>query len=279
MNIDVNALLSIINPTLHCSAGFAMPEYKVLTAGDTALVIEFGDGVNRQLSGFVLALARRIDQDRPPGVVETVPTFRSLMVHYDPLVIPATDLIAHIEALMRDLRAAEYDSRHWRLPVCYDPPLASDLDEVASRTGLTPAQIIARHTSVTYHVYMLGFMPGLAYMGDLPPELALPRRQTPRSPVATGSVAIATTMSIIFPGESPTGWYVIGRSPVPLWRRPAMGGTRDAGRTAASGTLLAPGDKVSFAPVSLREFEDLSALAVAGVLDVHPLNEPTGAAA
>jgi inhibitor of KinA len=256
-----------------------MPEYRVLTAGDTALVIEFGDHVDRRISSFVLALARRLDQDRPDGVVETVPTFRSLMIHFDPLVIPAADLTAHVEELMADLRMAEYDCREWQLPVCYDAVLALDLDEVAARTGLTASQVIERHASVTYHVYMLGFLPGLAYMGDVAPELALPRREIPRPRVAAGSVAIATTMSIIFPRESPTGWYVIGRSPVPLWRRPQAGIARDAGRGAGSGALLAPGDKVRFAPVSLREFEELAARAEAGALDVVPHTASAGAAA
>jgi inhibitor of KinA len=248
-----------------------MGEYRVLTAGDTALVIEFGDRVDRGLSRRVLALARRLDAVRPRGVIETVPTFRSLMVHYDPLVIAASDLIAQIDELVADLRMAEYDVRQWRLPVCYDAAFAPDLDAVAARAGLTPADVIERHAAVTYHVYMLGFLPGLAYMGDLPGELALPRRDTPRPGVAAGSVAIATTMTIIFPRESPTGWHVIGRSPVSLWRPPAANDSATRG-----GALLAPGDRVSFAPVSRREFDEI---ARGGALVVPPIVRHTAAAA
>jgi inhibitor of KinA len=263
-----------------------MPQYKVLTAGDTALVIEFGDRIDRRLSRFVLALARRLDETRPAGVVETVPTFRSLMVHYDPLVVAPADLTAHIDELMLDLRMAEYDAREWRLPVCYDAALALDLDEVAALTGVSAAQAIERHAAVTYHVYMLGFLPGLAYMGDLPAELALPRRRTPRPRAPAGSVAIATTMSIVFPRESPTGWYVIGRSPVPLWCPPRVGLPREAGRGAggggtaagtSAGALLAPGDKVTFAPVSLSEFEALAARAEAGAFEVMPQHQAVAA--
>src|SRR5580658_7058851 len=124
------------------SAGGVMPDFKVLTAGDTALVVEFGDRIDRNLSSFVLALARRLDDIRLAGIVETVPTFRSLMVHYDPLVISADALVARIVDLMEGLRTVEHGSREWRLPVCYDPELALDLGNVAARTGLTPARVI-----------------------------------------------------------------------------------------------------------------------------------------
>jgi inhibitor of KinA len=260
-----------------------MSEYKVLTAGDTALVIEFGEGVDRRLSNFVLALARRLDEVRLDGIIETVPTYRSLMVHYDPLVIPAATLIARIVELiegdpMEGRRIGERAGREWRLPVCYDPELAPDLGDVAARTGLTPAQVVERHSAVTYHVYMLGFMPGLAYMGDVPAELVLARRETPRIRIPAGSLGIGMTMSCIFPGESPCGLHLIGRSPVALWRgRTKSGAGPDA--LLAPSALLAPGDKVIYAPISLREYGELSAQAAAGTLDLAPVNAWTGAAA
>jgi inhibitor of KinA len=249
-----------------------MSEYKVLTAGDTALVVEFGDRVDRKLSSFVLALARRLDEIRLDGIVETVPTYRSLMVHYDPLVISADALVARIDDLMTDLRTVEHRGRAWRLPVCYDVEFALDLVDVAARTGLTPAQVIERHSAVTYHVYMLGFMPGLAYMGDVPRELVLTRRETPRFKIPAGSLAIGVTMTCIFPRESPCGIHLIGRSPVALWRPQTKSG-------AGPGALLAPGDKVVFAPISLREYRELAAKAAAGALDLEPDDARTGAAA
>src|ERR1700681_44421 len=157
----------------------AMPEFKVLSAGDTALVVEFGEHIDRQLSIWVLALARRLNEVRLEGVIETVPTFRSLMVSYDPLVLPAASLTARIAELMEGLEIAEQASRLWSLPACYDAGFAPDLCDVAARTGLTQAQVIERHSAVTYHVYMLGFLPGQAYMGDVPAELALARRESP----------------------------------------------------------------------------------------------------
>lgn len=246
----------------------AMPDYRVLPAGDTALVVEFGETIDRKLSALVLALARRLEEVRLDGIVETVPTFRSLMVHYDPLVLSSAALIAGIDELMQDLKVTEQAGRLWRLPTCYDASLAPDLDEVAAWTGLTPAQVIEQHSAVTYHVYMLGFLPGLAYLGDLPAELALPRREVPRPRVAAGSLTIAMTMTCIVPLETPSGWHLIGRSPVPfLQQRP---------RLAA---LLAPGDKVKLVPISLREYEDLSAKAAAGTLRIAPVDAAVGAAA
>jgi len=245
-----------------------MPDYKVLPAGDTALVVEFGDRIDRRLSSWVLALARRLNEVRLDGIVETVPTFRSLMVHYDPLVLPSASLIARIGELMQGLQITEQAGRLWNLPACYDARLAPDLDDVAARTGLSPMQVIERHSSVTYHVYMLGFLPGQAYMGDVPVELALARRETPRLKIPAGSLAIASTMTCIFPLETPCGWHLIGRSPVPLWeRRPG------------AGALLAPGDKVTFTPVSLREYESLLTKAAEGVLKITPSDAPLGAAA
>jgi KipI family sensor histidine kinase inhibitor len=115
---------------------------------------------------------------------------------------------------------------------------------------------------------MIGFLPGLPYLGDVPAELALPRRTTPRLKVPAGSVAIATTMTTVYSIENPGGWHLIGRSPVPLWERQPV-----------VRALLAPGDKVTFSPVSLREYEELRAKAVAGLLHIEPVEEMVGVAA
>jgi inhibitor of KinA len=245
-----------------------MPDYKVLAAGDTAIIVEFGETIDRRLSAAVLALAQRLDEARLDGVVEIVPTFRSLMVHFEPLVQPASALEARIGELMQGLRTIENAGRLWRLPACYDAQLAPDLDDVAARAGLRPRQLVERHSGQTYHVYMLGFLPGQAYMGDLPAELALPRRITPRQTIPAGSLAIAATMTCIFPQETPCGWHLIGRSPVALWEKHPH-----------PGALLAPGDKVTFDPVSLREYERLAARAAEGALTIAPVNRAIGVAA
>src|SRR6202035_3620768 len=121
-----------------------------------------------------------------------------------------------------------------RRPACYDAAFAFDLCDVAARTGLSPSQVIERHSAITYHVYMLGFLPGQAYMCDLPAEFQLRRRDTPRVRIPPGSLAIAAKMTCIFPLETPCGWHVIGRSPVALWERKPH-----------PRAILAPGDKVT----------------------------------
>src|SRR5438270_12896100 len=117
-------------------------DYKILPAGDTALVVEFGETVDRRISTRVLALARRLDEARLEGIVETVPTFRSLLVHYDPLALPAAALATRIVELMPGAQAPEQPGRVWRLPACYDASVAPDLGDVATAVGLAPAQLI-----------------------------------------------------------------------------------------------------------------------------------------
>jgi KipI family sensor histidine kinase inhibitor len=244
-----------------------MLDYRVLSAGDTALVVEFGDRIDRQLSTAVLALARALDAERIAGIVETVPTFRSLMVHYEPLVLSAVALAARIDEQMQKLSVREIAGRVWHLPVCYEPRFAIDLEDVAKRTSLSGQQIIERHSGPVYHVYMLGFLPGQAYMGELAAELALDRRETPRTRIPAGSLAIAARMSCVFPLETPCGWHVIGRCPIPLW---------DQARATA---LLAPADKVMFVPISAREYDSLVTRASQGVLRIEPVSDFVGAVA
>jgi len=234
-----------------------MHDYKTLPAGDTALVIEFGDRIDVHISAKVLSLAQRLNNLRLDGIIETVPTIRSLIIHYEPLTVSQAAVQAQILQLMEELDSAEQSGRKWQLPVCYDPQIAPDLHDVAARTGLSEAQVVERHSAATYHVYMLGFLPGLAYLGDVPAELGLPRRESPRSKIPAGSVGIAGAMTCIYPMDTPCGWHLVGRSPVPLWDR-----------RRETGALLAPGDHVSFKPVSLREYEHLRGRANEGALQI-----------
>jgi KipI family sensor histidine kinase inhibitor len=230
---------------------------RFLAAGDTALVVEFGETVDRAVSERVLALADAIEARAVPGIVELVPTFRSLMVHYDPMRLAAADLEAEIVPLLGSLGAVRHRARHFTLPVAYGGDLGPDLAEVAERTGLPPGEVVRLHTSVVYHVYALGFLPGYPYMGDGPEALSLPRRETPRVRVPRGSVCIAFRQAGVYSLESPGGWHLLGRTPVRLFdpRRP-------------NAVLLAPGDKVRFEPVSRETFDRLEAAAEAGQLEI-----------
>ena len=238
---------------------------RFVNSGDRALVVEFGDVVDRALNDRVLALDAHLKSAAIPGVVETVPTFRSLMVHYDPLRTGAADLTRTIEGLLGSVGALDRQPRTWRFPVCYEGECAPDLEDVAKRTGLTPDRVVALHNAATYHVYMIGFLPGFPYMGDIAEELRLPRRENPRVRVPRGSVAIAMNQTAIYALESPGGWHLIGTTPVRLFDL-----TRD------DPALLAAGDKVVFDPVDAKTFAEMRAAADAGKLDIRP--EAKGAA-
>ena len=227
--------------------------FRILDAGDAALTIEFGSIIDPALLAEVNALdaavLRRKQAGELPGVIETMPTFRSLTVFFDPLV---TDRDAVLAALQPLIAAAEHgsttDGRHWRLPVCYEGEAAPDLAEVAGAIGIGEDEVVALHSGAEYLVYMIGFLPGFPFMGDLPAPLRLPRRAQPRVRVPAGSVAIATGLTAIYPWESPGGWHLLGRCPVPLF---------DARRTSPS--LLAAGDRVRFVPVSAQECHAIEA--------------------
>jgi inhibitor of KinA len=230
---------------------------RFLASGDTALVVEFGDRVDLALNERVLQLDARVHAARLPGVVETVPTIRSLMVHYDPLATDNATVTAGIRELIGSGSATPRQVKQWRIPACYEPPYAPDLEEVAQRTGLATDEIVRLHSSARFHVYMIGFSVGFPYMGDLPDRLALPRRADPRVRVPRGSIAITGTMTAIYPAESPGGWHLIGATPVRLfdaqWPHPA---------------LLSAGDLVSFEPVGIDEFGAIEAAVAANTYRV-----------
>ncbi|MBO0736579.1 MAG: 5-oxoprolinase subunit PxpB [Alphaproteobacteria bacterium] len=216
---------------------------RFLSAGDRALVIEFGKTVDRALSEDVLRLNAVIRSSDVSGVVETIPTFRSLMVHYDPLVTSRQALERAVSGLLERSGESRTGAALWRVPACYEGEFAPDLADVARLTGLTPSDVVALHSGARYHVYMLGFLPGFPYMGDLPRELELPRRADPRVQVPPGSIAIATSLTAIYPYESPGGWHLIGATPIRLF---------EAGRPRPA--LLAPGDAVAFVPVDRTSY-------------------------
>jgi inhibitor of KinA len=237
---------------------------RFLSVGDRALAVEFGDAIDRTLSREVLRLDRVIRAAPPPGVIETVPTFRSLLVHYDPLATSRAVLEQAITGLLHREEAAAGDGRLWRIPVCYTGEFAPDLSEVARLTGLAPPDVVRLHSGARYHVYMLGFLPGFPYMGDLPAELALPRRADPRLRVPASSISIATTLTAIYPYESPGGWHLIGATPLRFF---------DAARNPPS--LLAAGDAVIFEPIDADAYAAIRQAVESGGFDIE--SEPIAA--
>ena len=245
----------------------------LLDAGDGAFTIEFGDRIDPALSARVASLDRAvraaIAQGALPGVVETMPTFRSLTVLYDPLRTRR----AEVQAALGPLLAAGDDAaasagRQWRLPVGYGGEAGADLDELAAAAGLSREAVIDLHAGTIYRVYMIGFLPGFPFMGDLAAPLHRPRRTEPRLRVPAGAVAVANGLTAVYPWQSPGGWHLIGRCPVPLF---------DA--AADQPSLLAPGDSVRFEPVSPARLAELEAAIAAGDVPVTNWLETDHAAA
>lgn len=232
---------------------------RFLSCGDTAFSMELGEGIDRDTNARVIALYKKARDDGISGIVAMSPTFRSLLVQFDPDMVHPKDLEQKFLSLLDGLDSTSAPGRHWRLPMCYDGEFGPDLADVARQTGLSTGEIRRLHAGQDFFIYMMGFLPGYAYMGDLPEPIRVPRRQTPRTRLPRGSVAIAGELTSAYPLESPGGWNLIGRTPVPLF---------DPAREVP--VLLAPGDLVTFEPVSEKDFASLERDIASGAYVAQP---------
>jgi KipI family sensor histidine kinase inhibitor len=229
----------------------AVPRF--LDAGEAALVVEFGATVDPAINDRVLALDAAMMAAAPAGVIETVPTYRSLMIHYDPLVLDREALIAAVRNIEAAPQAPRAPANRWTLPCCYDPSFGEDIGAIADAMRLTPERVVALHAGATYRVYMYGFAPGFCYLGGLPPELAISRRKTPRPPHPANTILIGGGLALVSTFSMPTGWWLVGRTPERMFapaRQPNF--------------LVAVGDALRFEPVDLATFAGLDARAAAG---------------
>ncbi|MBI3454174.1 MAG: 5-oxoprolinase subunit PxpB [Candidatus Rokubacteria bacterium] len=230
------------------------PEPRILPAGDLAVSIELADEISRDANARVLTLERLLTEARLAGLVEMVPTFRSLLVYYDPLVLPWERLVGRVRALLPDLAvAAPPRGRRVELPCAYGGEHGPDLDEVARRLGLTPEEVVRLHAGAEYPVYFIGFTPGLPYMTGMPERLTIPRLDRPRTKTPPGSVGIGGNQCSIYSVESPGGFWLLGRTPLLLY---------DPG--ASDPILLRAGDRVRFRPIDSAEFRAIAAAVAAG---------------
>jgi inhibitor of KinA len=226
--------------------------------GDSAVTVTFGAAIDETAHRRLHGAVQRIRDANLAGVIDLIPAFTSFAVHYDPVQIEgpngaATDSISPYENLIKQLRTLLQDlgdepmfaGRTVEIPVCYGGDLGPDLDDVARQHALTADDVIARHAAGNYLVYMVGFMPGFAYLGGLDSRLATPRRKSPRTVVPARTVGIGGTQTGVYPLESPGGWNLIGRTPLAIF---------DVGREEP--TLLAAGDRVRFRPISRDEYRD-----------------------
>ena len=216
--------------------------------------VELGEEISAEVNTRVRALEYLVDQKALPGVVETVPSYRSLLVYYDPSVVGYDALCAQLAALAEQATTtAMPPAREVEVPCCYEGELGTDLEAVAARLGLSVDDLVRLHAGAEYLVYFIGFTPGLPYMTGAPARLTIPRLDTPRVKVPAGSVAIGGTQCCIYSVESPGGFWLLGRTPVRLYDP-----------DAAEPILLRPGDRVRFHQIDRREFDDVAARVAAG---------------
>ena len=223
---------------------------RIDAVGDRCLLIGVGDTVDPATSQRVFALVRRLKERPIPGVLDIVPAFTTVALHYRPELLGAAPFealrAAVLERLAEPLDAAASAGRSIDIPVCYGGEFGPDLDDVAAACGLSAEQVIERHMQSAHRVYMLGFAPGFPFIGGLDPALKMPRRASPRTRIPPGSVGIARDQSCVYPLETPGGWNLIGRTPVRLFD-PA----------ANPPCLLAPGDRVRFVRIDEPTYQTL----------------------
>jgi KipI family sensor histidine kinase inhibitor len=232
-----------------------MSTFRIVPAGDSALIVEFEDRIDAAVNARALAVAERLQAQPVAGVRDVVPTYRSVAVYFDPLQTSHNSLMARLEReAAHAVPSARPGSDVIRIPVCYGGELGPDLADVAAFGGIAEPLAVDLHTDATYRVFMLGFMPGFAYMGIVDARIAAPRRQTPRVRVPRGAVGIAGSQTGVHPVEAPSGWQLIGRTPV----RP-FDSTRD------EPFLMKPGDSVRFYAIDRTEFDHREQAAQAAV--------------
>jgi len=218
---------------------------------DHSVLVNFGNRISVLLHEKVIALQLALQQAPFHGFIEAVPAYASLSVHYDvgavashTLQSPAAFVSNFLQQLLQQNNNPPLlTERHIKIPVCYAPEFAPDMESLAKKRRLTIEEVIHLHCAVTYRVYMIGFLPGFAYMGTVNEKICTPRKAQPRLQVPAGSVGIAGEQTGIYPIDSPGGWQLIGRTPVALFN-------------PASNTpcMLRAGDQVNFYPISLQEF-------------------------
>ncbi|PTL36609.1 allophanate hydrolase [Candidatus Methylomirabilis limnetica] len=218
---------------------------RFLDGGESCLVVELGDAIDLALNRQVRALSLALEQARVKGVLEAVPTYRSLAIYYDPLTIDRDALREQVGTLYDSLEdLGDQTPRVVEIPTVYGGEYGPDLEFVARHSGLSWDEVVRLHSKPLYHVYMLGFIAGFPYLGDLSERLAIPRLSTPRLKVPTGSVGIGGRQTGVYPIESPGGWRIIGRTPLRLFDP-----------SAEAPTAILPGDKVRFVRIEPHEYE------------------------
>lgn len=222
---------------------------RYLPAGDNAVIMELGNEISPRINLMVRKVVQAIDEERISGVIEAVPTYRSIMVMYDPLMLGYKALVSRLKSIEnRALRIAVSAPMITEIPTLYGGEYGCDIRFVADYNNLTVDEVIKIHSGTDYLIYMLGFTPGFPYLGGMSERIQTPRLEAPRKSVMAGSVGIAGKQTGIYSIDSPGGWHIIGRTPVRLFNP-----------DEEEPILLKPGDYLRFIPVDRNEFERIEA--------------------
>lgn len=218
--------------------------YKFLSNGDTAITVCFNNEISKEVNALVTSFAASVEKAEIKGVIETIPAFCCVTVLYNPCEISASWLKFRLGRILRKLGSnRSFSPMLYKIPVCYDDEFSPDMNNVINHTGLKREEIISIHSSTDYLIYMLGFLPGFAYLGEMDKRLVTPRLETPRVEIAKGSVGIGGEQTGIYPVASPGGWQIIGKTPVNVYDK-----------SKENPILYRAGDYIRFVPVSKEEY-------------------------
>ncbi len=221
-----------------------MSELRILPAGDLSVVAEFGNEISTACNEKVRLLNENLKKSEMKGIVETVPTFRSLLVYYDPLIISYEKLCECIRTASDTKGDIKSDSKRIvEIPVYYGGKYGEDLADVAEHVGMSEEEVIKLHSGTDYLIYMLGFLPGFPYLGGMDQRLETPRLSNPRTSIPAGSVGIGGEQTGVYPITSPGGWRLIGRTPLKLYDN-----------ERENPTLYQAGDYIHFQPIDEEEY-------------------------
>lgn len=233
-------------------------QIKIVPEGDAALLIQLEQAIRPDIAARLSALVKLIRQQKIEGIVDLIPTYCSLLVQYNPLVVSYEALRKRLASITRmELKTDAWKKKIWEIPVCYGGLFGPDLSTIAAHAGLSEKEVIRLHSGRDYLIYMLGFLPGFTYLGGLDERIHTPRLGTPRKRILAGSVGIGGSQTGIYPMDSPGGWQLMGMTPVK---------TYDPNR--AKPILVEAGDYIRFVPISESEYALLQKAVEAGTYTV-----------